>query len=56
MESGSNNSKNISEPVKSEPTKIKSPRTFPQQNKFNMRGSQVKSLPHKVHKTGGRGQ
>jgi hypothetical protein len=42
------------------PTKIKTenkpPKTFPQQNKFNVRGNQVKSLPHKVHKTGGRGR
>ena len=56
MEDGSSILKNPNESIKSEPKKVKTPRTFPPQNKFNLRDSQVKSLPHKIHKTGGRGQ
>ncbi len=37
-------------------TKFKTPRNQPQQNKFNIRSNQIKSLPNKVHKTGGRGR
>jgi hypothetical protein len=43
-------------PIAPIPSKAKPPRNPPQQAKFNIRGNQVKSLPNKVHKTGGRGR
>ena len=49
-------SKDLEKPIAHIITKTKPLRNPPQQPKFNMRGSQVKSIPNKVHKTGGRGR
>jgi len=52
MDNSKDSEKTIEQVIK----KSKIPRNPPQQNKFNIRGNQVKSLPTKVHKTGGRGR
>ena len=56
MDDSSTKSTDPTKPADVKAKATKPPKTFPQQNKFNVKGSQVRSLPHKMHKTGGRGR